>query len=137
MSTAKNTEQSCWGCGMDWKTNAESRQIVRMMGLTVTKSPDDATDIAVCPPCYEEVESQRPQAADTPPVKALFHVIEAESGSGGNCLLGEGTTWDAAWEDALGPKPWSLSIRRAAKKAWSRIVTAEELESLKTEQATR
>jgi len=54
-------------------------------------------------------------------------VIESPSGAHyGNCIIGEGATEAAAWEDAFGPKPWTPYARKAARKAWSREIKEGE-----------
>jgi len=57
-------------------------------------------------------------------------IIEAPSAISGNCLLGQGKTEKAAWEDAYGPKPWTAYTKRCAKQAWCREVTEDELEQI-------
>ena len=64
-----------------------------------------------------------------------IYIIESPSAISGNCLLGEGPTERAAWADAFGPKPWGPSAKRAAKAAWARTVTPEELEDIRTTRA--
>jgi hypothetical protein len=58
-------------------------------------------------------------------------IIESPSAIGfRNCLIGSGDTEAAAWADAFGPKPWSPSAKRAARSAWAREVTPDELYDL-------
>jgi len=56
----------------------------------------------------------------------MQYIIKAESGIRGTCNLGDGNTEKAAWADAFGPKPWSDSTKRAAKKAWCVQVQSDE-----------
>lgn len=57
-------------------------------------------------------------------------IIEAESGISGTCLLGQGSTLEAAWIDAYGPKPWTPYQKACAKKAWYKEITEDELYEL-------
>lgn len=47
----------------------------------------------------------------------IMYVIEAQSGvnSFRVCTLGQGETEEAAWLDALGPKPWSDYTKKVKK----------------------
>lgn len=54
------------------------------------------------------------------------YIITGESGISGTCNLGDGDSAAAAWEDALGPKPWSDYTKRTAKKCWVREEEMEE-----------
>lgn len=49
-----------------------------------------------------------------------MYVIEAQSGVNQfkHCVLGLGATEEAAWLDALGPKPWSEYLKKV-KKSYS------------------
>ena len=58
-------------------------------------------------------------------------VILKESGISGNCILGEGATEKAAWEDAYGPKPWTPYTKKSAKSAWVVQMTEEGLAQAK------
>jgi hypothetical protein len=53
------------------------------------------------------------------------YIIKTESGISGLCNLGDGPTEKAAWEDAYGPKPWTDSTKKAAKKAWCVVEDVE------------
>jgi hypothetical protein len=54
------------------------------------------------------------------------YIIKSESGvHNGTCNQGDGITEKAAWECALGPKPWSDWQKKCAKKYWC---VAEEME---------
>jgi len=46
------------------------------------------------------------------------YIIEAESGVNqwAFCTVGEGATIAEAWEDAVGPKPWTPYQKKLAKK---------------------
>jgi hypothetical protein len=46
------------------------------------------------------------------------------------CLLGHGADEPAAWVDAFGPKPWTASTKRAARRAFVRTVPAGEADEL-------
>ena len=50
------------------------------------------------------------------------YVIESASAArvGGTCTLGQGPTEKAAWEDAIGPKPWTSWQKKTALRAWCR-----------------
>jgi hypothetical protein len=64
-------------------------------------------------------------------MKRVF-IIESQSGmSHRMCLLGEGATEKAAWEDAYGPKPWTAYVKKSAKNAQCREVTEDELFELR------
>jgi hypothetical protein len=56
----------------------------------------------------------------------MQYIIKAESGISGLCNLGDGITEKAAWTDAFGPKPWSDSTKRFAKKAWCVKIESDE-----------
>lgn len=57
----------------------------------------------------------------------MRYIIKTTSGvHGGTCNLGDAATEKLAWEDAYGPKPWSDSTKRSAKKAWCEKVDSDE-----------
>ena len=58
-----------------------------------------------------------------------MYVIEAQSGvnSFKRCTLGTGPTEEAAWLDALGPKPWSeYNLKMKKKYTCRRLEFGEE-----------
>ena len=63
--------------------------------------------------------------------------ITKPSAISGTCILGEGTTQAAAWEDAYGPKPWSPFAKKSARTADCVEVTEDELADMKTASANR
>lgn len=58
------------------------------------------------------------------------YVVETESGISGNSVLGTGSTYASAQEDAFGPKPWTAYTKKIAKKSWTREVRATVAEEL-------
>lgn len=63
--------------------------------------------------------------------------IVSPSAISGLCVLGEGSTKSAAWEDAYGPKPWGEFAKRSAKKAWAVEITHDELRDMHEASANR
>ena len=56
--------------------------------------------------------------------------ITKPSAISGTCVLGQGETKKAAWEDAYGPKPWSSFNQKSARGADCIEVTEDELAEL-------
>ena len=63
--------------------------------------------------------------------------ITKPSAISGTCILGEGTTKAAAWEDAYGPKPWCPFAKKSARTADCVEVTEDELAALHEESRNR
>ena len=50
---------------------------------------------------------------------------------GRNLIMGEGETKKEAWQDAIGPKPWTPPLKRWAEKFW--IVDTATTDYLETQ----
>ena len=61
----------------------------------------------------------------------IMYVIEAQTGvnSFKQCMLGHGETEEAAWLDALGPKPWSDYTKKVKKNYSCRKLEEGEVPS--------
>lgn len=67
----------------------------------------------------------------------VIYIIQTESAIRGYCILGQGATSEAAWEDAYGPAPYTKFTARGMKNAWCSKVSPETLHDLLTEAANR
>lgn len=61
-----------------------------------------------------------------------FVILKVSGATGKTCLLGEGDSKDAAWEDAYGPKPWTDFSKKSAKDAFVKEVSEDELNDLRS-----
>jgi hypothetical protein len=60
----------------------------------------------------------------------IYVVVKPSAFESRDCVLGQGDSPKEAWEDAYGPKPWSVYVKKSAKGAWVRRVTRDELDEL-------